>query len=119
MSATKHQEPQLIICEEKEQLMTYADVVGFLGGYVEQVRLKTGDCLLVNEDGIRLQLPINIKASAIYRMSLEPIPEITKLPKIEWQQFYRSGGYNILGNAVLIRKKLAHLCFSDEENTNE
>lgn len=116
MTASKYTEPQLIICDELKQLMTYADVVGFLGGYVEQVKLKTGDCLLVNEDGIRLQLPVNIKATAIYRMSLDN-QDIMKLPKIEWQQMYRSGGFNILGNAVLVRKKLAHLCFSDEENT--
>ena len=119
MTASKYAEPQLIICEEKSQLMTYADVVAFLGGFVEQVKLKTGDVLLVNEEAIRLQMPINEKATVIYRWSLEPLPDITSLPKIKWQQFYRSGGYNILGNAVLVRKKLAHLCFSDEENSNE
>jgi len=118
MTASKYTEPQLIICDELKQLMTYQDVVGFLGGYVEQVKLISGDCMLVNEDGIRLQLPINIKASAIYRMTCEN-KDISKLPKIDFQQFYRSGGFNILGNAVLVRKKLAHLCFSDEENTNE
>ena len=119
MTATKYSEPQLVICEELNQLMSYSDVVGFLGGYVQQVRLKTGDVLLVNEDAIRLAMPINEKATVIYRWSLEPEPNIMKLPKLEWQQFYRSGGFNILGNAVLVRKKLAHLLFSDEENTNE
>jgi hypothetical protein len=121
MSATSYyepKEPQLIIVEEKEQLLSYQETVKFLGGFVEQVKLNTGDVLLVNEDGIRLQLPINIKASAIYRSGIEPT-DISKLPKILFQNVYRAGGYNILGNAVLIRKKLAHICFSDEENVNE
>ena len=50
MSATSYyepKEPQLIIVEEKEQLLSYQETVKFLGGFVEQVKLNTGDVLLV------------------------------------------------------------------------
>lgn len=113
-------EPQLIICEEKEQLLSYKEVVELVGGNVETVKLRTGDVLLVNEDGLRLRLPKNNKATEILKYNNNVSDENGKsiLPltlSFHHLSLMGRGTDKIVGNAVLVRKKLAHLCFSDEE----
>lgn len=46
---------------------TLAEMNAFVGGYLEAVNLFDGSVMYVNEEGIRLQLPINEKATALVR----------------------------------------------------
>jgi hypothetical protein len=41
-----------------------------VGGYIEVVRTRTGELLIVNEDGLSLQLPFNSLASSYYGGSI-------------------------------------------------
>ena len=117
-------EPQLVICEEREQLLSYEEVKELVGGNVETLMLRTGDVLLVNEDGLRLRLPKNNKATEILKYNKNVSDENGRSVLPLTLSFHHlttmgMGSDKIVGNAVLVRKKLAHLMFSDEENTNE
>jgi len=110
---TKQEEPKTIVCSEEKDLLTFQQVSDFVGGYVEVVRLSTGDTLLINEDGISMNLPINFSATAIYRNELDG-KDITKLSKLEFQRVYKTNMFRILGNAVWVDKKFANRLFLDE-----
>lgn len=52
----------------------FAECQKAVGGYVEPVFLSTGDCLLVNEDGLSLGLKPNPRASLLACWSAARLP---------------------------------------------
>lgn len=60
------------------------DLHGFIGGWLERVCLPRGHVLLVNEDGIRLELPYNLLAS---HLASQPIvgPALLFVPE-QWRR---------------------------------
>ena len=106
---------KLIIVDTEDQLMTYKEVHDFIGGNVEIVSLKSGDLLLVNEDGIRLALPFNDKASKIYQHEWSHLsnPKGKPIP-IAPNIFAQETEFKIRGNVVLIRKQWNKRVFKDE-----
>jgi len=109
----EQEEPKLIVCGAENELLTYQQVSDFVGGFVEVVKLSSGDVLLINEDGIQKKLPINYPATQIYRKELEG-KNVAKLPPLEFQRVYKTDFYRILGNAVWVDKKFANRLFLDE-----
>jgi hypothetical protein len=51
-----------------EQLKLLQEAVG---GYIELAFQKNGETMYVNEDGIALQLPVNINATTLMRFALQ------------------------------------------------
>ncbi len=49
----------------KGKFFSLEELHGFVGGYIEYVRLPNGCVLVVNEEGLLEDLPINIKATNI------------------------------------------------------
>ena len=41
-----------------------------VGGYIEIVHLPNKECMVVNEDGVYMELPINRKASNMYQRNV-------------------------------------------------
>ena len=44
---------------------TLAELQSLVGGYIEIVRIGRGEVLVLNEDGLRLELPTNERATEI------------------------------------------------------
>lgn len=63
---------------DKEPTLEYLQE--YVGGYIEVQYLPQGEMIIINEDGRRLELPFNSKASAY-------------------------AGFQILGNAILLKDK--------------
>ena len=55
-----------IITDKKDE-PKYAEVKEFVGGMVEAVTFPNGDLLLLNEEGKLMGLPLNEKATALWR----------------------------------------------------
>jgi len=70
--------PKFETKDDKEPTLEYLQE--FVGGYVEAQYLPKKEMILINEDGRRLNLPFNVKAS-VY------------------------AGFEILGNAILLKGK--------------
>jgi hypothetical protein len=49
---------------------TLQELQGFVGGYLESLRAPDGRIVFLNEDGKRLQLPVNAAASYLLRPML-------------------------------------------------
>ena len=54
---------ELKILRTKEEEPTLEEAQEFVGGLVELVRLEDGDQMLVNEEGVMQNLPVNFEAS--------------------------------------------------------
>ena len=50
---------------------TLAELQGFVGGYIEALYLDDGRVMFLNEDGKRLQLPVNDAATTMMRRRLQ------------------------------------------------
>lgn len=46
---------------------TLQEMNGFVGGYLEALRLTNNLVMYVNEEGVRLQLPLNFKAMEVLK----------------------------------------------------
>jgi hypothetical protein len=55
-----------IITDKKDE-PKYAEVKEFVGGMVEVVSMPNGDLLLFNEEGKLMKLPVNDKASKLWK----------------------------------------------------
>lgn len=110
----EQEEPSMIVCGKKEELLTYEQARKFVGGDIQTLYLKTGSVLLVNENGIDLQLKINIPATEIYRKSLAMNEDV--LPKAVYaKRYYKIQSYEmsniwIVGNAIWVSKPFAKKC---------
>ena len=56
------------LCEPKNgRTFELEEMQNIVGGYIELVRLNDGRIIVVNEDGLNLNLPVNIEATNILR----------------------------------------------------
>jgi hypothetical protein len=49
---------------------TLGELQQLVGGYIEMLRLSTGLLMVMNEDGLRLGLPLNVAASDIAKQAV-------------------------------------------------
>ena len=84
---------EFVIIDDKKNEPQYKAVSDFVGGMVEAVSFPNGDLLLLNEEGKLMGLPVNEKATALWRK------HFTK----ETHSF----GYDdfVVGPAILIKAK--------------
>lgn len=52
------------------------ELQGFVGGYIEIVRLNEGKIMVVNEEGKLLDLPVNLLATIPFQLTYGPIDQI-------------------------------------------
>lgn len=79
----RHKDPMVVMHHVKDELSKYQEIVG---GYVEAIKLDEQHVMLVNEDGMILNLPINRLARQILVQA----------------RFPNDGVVPILGNVVII-----------------
>jgi len=60
------EEPEFKVVDREEESPTSEEAREFVGGYWEIIHLRSGDQLIVNEDGRLKGLPINEEASELY-----------------------------------------------------
>ena len=58
---------EFLIIDNKKNEPQYKAVSDFVGGMVEAVSFPNGDLLLLNEEGKLMGLPVNEKATALWR----------------------------------------------------
>jgi len=58
---------EFLIIDDKKNEPQYKAVSDFVGGMVEAVSFPNGDLLLLNEEGKLMGLPVNEKATALWR----------------------------------------------------
>jgi len=51
----------------KDKAPTLKEAQDYVEGYIEVLWLDNGDCLIVNEEGRRLNLPVNNEATLLMR----------------------------------------------------
>ena len=81
-----------IITDKKDE-PKYAEVKEFVGGMVEVVSMPNGDLLLFNEEGKLMKLPVNDKASKLWKDTFDNDNYITGRKDF------------VVGPAILIRAK--------------
>ena len=86
-------EPEFKVITDKKNEPDYKAVSKFVGGMVECVQLPNGDLLLLNEEGKLMGLPLNEKASKLWKDTFDNDNYIT--------------GRNdfVVGPAILIKKQ--------------
>ena len=86
-------EPEFKVITDKKDEPDYKAVSKFVGGMVEVVQLPNGDLLLLNEEGKLMGLPLNEKASKLWKETFDNDNYIT--------------GRNdfVVGPAILIKKQ--------------
>ena len=58
---------EFLVIDNKKNEPQYKAVSDFVGGMVEAVSFPNGDLLLLNEEGKLMGLPVNEKATALWR----------------------------------------------------
>ena len=84
---------EFLIIDNKKNEPQYKAVSDFVGGMVEVVQFPNGDLLLLNEEGKLMGLPVNEKASELWKDTFDNDNYIT--------------GRNdfVVGPAILIKKQ--------------
>ncbi len=59
---------KVTVFEKKEP--TLEEAQNLVDGYVERIALKNGDVMLVNEDGLLINLEVNVEASNLVGMTI-------------------------------------------------
>ena len=67
MTQVNTQAVEFKIITDKKDEPKYPEVKEFVGGMVEAVTFPNGDLLLLNEEGKLMGLPLNEKATALWR----------------------------------------------------
>ena len=80
------------IIENKKDEPQYKEVSSFVGGMVEAVQFPNGDLLLLNEEGKLMGLPVNEKASELWKDTFDNDNYITGRKDF------------VVGPAILIKK---------------
>ena len=63
-------QPQMVTVEETDPMWDLKDMQDFVGGLIERVSLYNGDDLIINEEGLYLDLPMNLKATQLFYESI-------------------------------------------------
>lgn len=58
------------------EAFTLEELKAIVGGYIEVLRVAPDSVMFLNEDGKRLQLPVNFRATTLMRAALQPGDEI-------------------------------------------
>ena len=84
---------EFLIIDDKKNEPQYKAVSDFVGGMVEVVQFPNGDLLLLNEEGKLIGLPVNEKASKLWKDTFDNDNYVT--------------GRNdfVVGPAILIKAK--------------
>ena len=62
--------PEMVTVEETAPMWDLKSMQDFVGGLIERIPLYNGDDLVINEEGLYLDLPINVKATEIFFTSI-------------------------------------------------
>jgi len=62
--------PEMEIVEETDPMWDLSSMQDFVGGLIERIPLYNGDDLVINEEGLYLDLPINVKATELFFTSI-------------------------------------------------
>ena len=84
--------PELKIIEDTKQEPDLKAAQEFVGGYVEGIAFPNGDYLIINEEGKLIGLPINEKATKLWKETFDNDNYITGRDDF------------VVGNAILIKK---------------
>ena len=84
---------EFVIIDDKKNEPTLKAAQDFVGGYVEGITFPNGDYLIINEEGKLMGLPLNEKASKLWKETFDNDNYIT--------------GRNdfVVGPAILIKKQ--------------
>jgi len=83
---------EFVIIDDKKNEPQYKAVSDFVGGMVECVSFPNGDLLLFNEEGKMMKLPLNKKASKLWKDNFDNHNYITGRDDF------------VVGPAILIKK---------------
>ena len=80
------------IIDDVKKEPTLEEAQKFVGGYVEGITFPNGDYLIINEEGKLQNLPLNVEATMLWRMTFTKDKYMT--------------GYDdfVVGPAILIKK---------------
>ena len=84
---------EFVIIDDKKNEPTLKAAQDFVGGYVEGITFPNGDYLIINEEGKLMGLPLNEKASKLWKETFDNDNYVT--------------GRNdfVVGPAILIKKQ--------------
>ena len=84
---------EFVIIDDKKNEPTLKAAQDFVGGYVEGITFPNGDYLIINEEGKLMGLPVNEKASKLWKDTFDNDNYVT--------------GRNdfVVGPAILIKKQ--------------
>lgn len=57
---------EIQIKPKQGSVFTLEEYQGYVGGNIEEVRMGSSIFMIVNEDGMEMKLPVNVKATKIY-----------------------------------------------------
>ena len=93
MTQVNTQDPEFKIITDKKDEPDYKAVSKFVGGYVEGITFPNGDYLIINEEGKLMGLPLNEKASKLWKDTFDNDNYITGRDDF------------VVGPAILIKKQ--------------
>jgi hypothetical protein len=83
---------EFVIIDDKKNEPTLKAAQDFVGGYVEGITFPNGDYLIINEEGKLMNLPLNEKASKLWKETFDNDNYITGRDDF------------VVGPAILIKK---------------
>jgi len=83
---------EFVIIDDVKNEPTLKSAQDFVGGYVEGITFPNGDYLIINEEGKLMNLPLNSKATALWRATFDNDNYITGRDDF------------VVGPAILIKK---------------
>ena len=84
---------EFVIIDDKKNEPTLKAAQDFVGGYVEGITFPNGDYLIINEEGKLMGLPLNEKASKLWKDTFDNNNYITGRDDF------------VVGPAILIKKQ--------------
>jgi hypothetical protein len=84
---------EFVIIDDKKNEPTLKAAQDFVGGYVEGITFPNGDYLIINEEGKLMGLPLNEKASKLWKDTFDNDNYITGRDDF------------VVGPAILIKKQ--------------
>jgi hypothetical protein len=61
---------QFKVIDDVKDEPTLKEAQDFVGGYVEGIQFPNGDYMIINEEGKLINLPLNVEATALWRLHL-------------------------------------------------
>ena len=84
---------EFVIIDDKKNEPTLKAAQDFVGGYVEGITFPNGDYLIINEEGKLMGLPLNEKASKLWKETFDNDNYVTGRDDF------------VVGPAILIKKQ--------------